>query len=143
MKTVNQQNAGPGIPFRFKLRSLRSRAPAEAEDVWVHHSAIARALARLGFSYKKSPPLGRFALQIACRSMGSRMSGGEAIAPWVIEGAMRGAAFDTCVETRLAPVLQPGTVDILENVSTHRSPRAAEALRARGCWFHCSGKTSP
>lgn len=34
----------------FELRD----ALAEAEGVRVHHSAIARALARLGFSYKKS-----------------------------------------------------------------------------------------
>ena len=57
------------------------------------------------------------------------------IAPWVIEGAMDRAAFDVYVETQLAPVLDPGTVVILDNLGTHRSPRAAEALKARGCWF--------
>lgn len=60
---------------------------------------------------------------------------GELVAPWVIEGAMNGDAFDTYVETQLAPALAPGTVVILDNLSTHRSPRAAEALRTRGCWF--------
>lgn len=60
---------------------------------------------------------------------------GGLIAPWVIDGAMNGPAFDTYVETQLAPVLQPRTVVILDNLSTHRSPDAAEALRARGCWF--------
>jgi len=60
---------------------------------------------------------------------------GDLIAPWVIEGAMNGPAFDTYVETQLAPVLEPGTVVILDNLSTHRSPRAAEALRQRRCWF--------
>lgn len=48
---------------------------------------------------------------------------------------MNGPAFDTCVETQLAPVLDPGTVVILDKLSTHKSPRAAEALRRRGCWF--------
>lgn len=48
------------------LYELRD-ALAEAEDVRVHHSAIARTLARLGFSYKKS--------------RWSRMSGGEATLP--------------------------------------------------------------
>ena len=38
-------------------------------------------------------------------------------------------------ETRLAPVLVPGTVVILDNPSTHRSPQAAAALKAKGCWF--------
>jgi len=59
----------------------------------------------------------------------------ELIAPWIIEGAMNGAAFDTYVETQLAPVLNPGTVVILDNLSTHKSPRAAAALKDRGCWF--------
>lgn len=59
----------------------------------------------------------------------------ELIAPWVIEGAMNQAAFDTYVETQLAPLLSPGTVVILDNLSTHKSSRAAEALRQRQCWF--------
>lgn len=57
------------------------------------------------------------------------------IAPWVIEGAMNGPAFDTYIETQLAPRLDPGTVVILDNLSTHKSPRAARALEARDCWF--------
>lgn len=57
------------------------------------------------------------------------------IAPWVIEGAMNGPAFDTYIRTQLAPQLDPGTVVILDNLSTHKSPRAAKALRERKCWF--------
>ena len=30
------------------------------------------------------------------------------IAPWVINGAMNGPAFDTYIETQLAPALDPG-----------------------------------
>lgn len=48
---------------------------------------------------------------------------------------MSGAAFDSYIETQLAPVLDPGTVVILDHLSPHRSPRAAEALRQRNCWF--------
>lgn len=57
------------------------------------------------------------------------------IAPWVIDRAMNGPAFETYVETQLAPALEPGTVVILDNLSTHKSPRAAKALSQRGCWF--------
>ena len=39
------------------------------------------------------------------------------VAPWVITGAMSGPAFDTCIETQLAPALDPGTVVILDNCS--------------------------
>lgn len=59
----------------------------------------------------------------------------ELIAPWVIEGAMNQAAFEVYVETQLAPVLPPRTVVILDNLSTHRSPRAAEALRGAKSGF--------
>ena len=44
-------------------------------------------------------------------------------------------AFDTYVETQLAPALDPGTVVILDNRTTHKSPRAGQALKDRGCWF--------
>lgn len=57
------------------------------------------------------------------------------IAPWIIEGAMNGPAFDTYIRTQLAPRLNPGTVVILDNLSTHKSPRAAQALRDKKCWF--------
>ncbi len=57
------------------------------------------------------------------------------IAPWIIPGAMNGDAFATYVETQLAPALQPGTVVILDNLSTHKNAKAATALKARGCWF--------
>lgn len=57
----------------------------------------------------------------------------ELIAPWISPGAMEDDAFDTCVETRLAPVLVPGAVVVLDNLSTHRSPPAAASPRQRGC----------
>ena len=57
------------------------------------------------------------------------------IAPWIIPGAMNRAAFDTYIATQLAPALTPGTVVILDNLSTHRSPRAAQSLQRQGCWF--------
>ena len=65
------------------------------------------------------------------------------IAPRVINGAMIGAAFDTYIETQLAPVIDPGTVVILDNLSTHRSPRTAEAQRQRGCWLRSRSLGEP
>ena len=57
------------------------------------------------------------------------------IAPWVIQGAINGPAFETHIETRLAPALASRTVIILDNLSTHKSQRAAQALKKLGCWF--------
>ncbi|WP_310619020.1 IS630 family transposase [Flexibacterium corallicola] len=57
------------------------------------------------------------------------------IAPWVLDGAMNGKAFTTYITTQLAPCLHPKTVVILDNLSTHKVPEAARALRQSGCWF--------
>ncbi len=57
------------------------------------------------------------------------------IAPWVIKGAMNGTAFVTYIRTQLAPALEPGTVVILDNLSTHKNAAAARALKDHGCWF--------
>lgn len=65
------------------------------------------------------------------------------IAPWVIKGAMNKAAFDTYIETQLSPTLDPGTAVILDNLSTHKSPRAAEAMCKRGYWFFLLPAYSP
>ena len=56
-------------------------------------------------------------------------------APWVIDGAMNGELFDLYVKTQLAPTLQSGDVIILDNLSSHKSPTAADALNAIGAWF--------
>ena len=65
------------------------------------------------------------------------------VAPWMIEGAIHGAAFDAYVETQLAPTLSPGDVVILDNLNVHKSPRAAEALARVGAWFLFLPKYSP
>jgi transposase len=56
-------------------------------------------------------------------------------APWVIDGAMNQEFFDLYVETQLAPTLRKGDVVILDNLATHRSPKAAGILRSIGAWF--------
>jgi len=55
-------------------------------------------------------------------------------APWVIDGTMNRVTFDTYVETQLAPTLNKGDVIILDNLSSHKSVRAAEVLRDVGAW---------
>jgi len=77
----------------------------------------------------------------------------ELIAPWVIEGAMDGPAFDRYVCTQLAPSLERGDVVILDNhgsksgtgLNVHKSPRAAEvlALAKAGAWFLFLRKYAP
>ncbi len=57
------------------------------------------------------------------------------VAPWVIDGAMDGPAFETWVETQLAPNLRKGEVVIVDNLKVHKSPKAAAILREKGAWF--------
>jgi transposase len=56
-------------------------------------------------------------------------------APWVIGGAMNSEMFELYAETQLAPSLRAGDVVILDNLSSHKSPKAAQALRDIGAWF--------
>jgi hypothetical protein len=53
----------------------------------------------------------------------------------VIDGAINRDLFDLYIATQLAPTLQTGDVVILDNLSVHKSPRAAQTLREIGCWF--------
>jgi len=64
-------------------------------------------------------------------------------APWVIPGAMDRDAFDVYISSQLAPTLQKGDVVILDNLMVHKSPKAAEALKARGAWFLFLPQYSP
>ena len=43
--------------------------------------------------------------------------------------------FDLYVETQLTPILRAGDVVILDNLSSHKSLRAAQILRQIGAWF--------
>jgi transposase len=63
------------------------------------------------------------------------LSADAMIAPWVIKGAMDGAAFAAYVEKVLVPELSPGTVVILDNLATHKNVEAEKAMRSAGCWF--------
>jgi transposase len=53
----------------------------------------------------------------------------------VIDGPITRAAFDTYIETQLAPTLRHGDVVILDNLAVHKSARAAQCLQQRGAWF--------
>ncbi|MES2665765.1 MAG: transposase [Pseudomonadota bacterium] len=54
------------------------------------------------------------------------------IAPWVLDGAINRASFDTYVERVLASTLRPGQIVVADNLSSHKSVRAIDLLRAQG-----------
>lgn len=63
------------------------------------------------------------------------LSAGEMIAPWASKGAMNGAAFVAYIRNVLIPEIAPGTIVILDNLSTHKNADAVRAMRDAGCCF--------
>ena len=57
------------------------------------------------------------------------------VAPWVLDGPMNGEAFETYIETQLAPILARGDVVIMDNLSSHKSERVERLIRERGAWL--------
>lgn len=53
-------------------------------------------------------------------------------APCVIDGPVNSRSFLAYVEQILAPVLQPGDVVIIDNLSSHKSHAVEKAIRATG-----------
>ena len=98
-----------------------------------------RGRSRRGQRLRASAPFGRWGTQTFIAAL--RCDG--LTAPWVVDGAMDRAAFNADVETQLAPTLRPGDVVIADNLSVHKSVRAAQALKARGAWFLFLPQYSP
>ena len=90
-----------------------------------------RGRSKCGTRLNASAPFGAWGTQTFIAGL----TQDQLIAPWVIKGAMDGAAFNTYVREVLVPEIEPGTVVICDNLATHRNKEAAEALRAHGCWF--------
>ncbi len=56
-------------------------------------------------------------------------------APWVIDGAMNGDAFEKYIETQLAPTLKKGDVVVADNLSAHKRDSVRRAVKKRGAWL--------
>jgi len=56
-------------------------------------------------------------------------------APWVLDGPMNRETFECYIETQLAPTLSRGDIVILDNLSSHKSSKAARTLKHIGAWF--------
>lgn len=55
------------------------------------------------------------------------------IAHWVLDGPMNRDCFKTYVTRQLTPALRPGQIVVADNLSSHKSSRAMELLRTKGC----------
>src|SRR4029453_4197467 len=64
-------------------------------------------------------------------------------APWLLEGAMTGAAFEAYVTHVLVPMLQPGDIVVLDNLGAHKRIQAQQAIEARGAQVEFLSPYSP
>jgi transposase len=53
-------------------------------------------------------------------------------APWVVDGAIKGAIFHCWVSEVLEPTLQPGDIVLWDNLSAHQVAGVADLLATRG-----------
>jgi transposase len=90
-----------------------------------------RGRCRKGRRLKSKAPFGHWKTQTFVA--GLRCYG--LTAPFVVDRPMNRRIFETWVETQLAPTLDPGDVVILDNLSSHKSPKVEETIRARGAWI--------
>jgi transposase len=113
--------------------------------IFIDETAVTTKMARLrgrsrrGERLRGSAPFGHWGTQTFIAGLRC----GGLTAPWIIPGAMDRKAFDAYVETQLAPTLQKGDVVILDNLSVHYSPRAAETIRQKGAWLLFLPQYSP
>lgn len=54
------------------------------------------------------------------------------VAPFVIDGAINRAVFETWVEKVLVPELKTGDVVVMDNLSSHKGPRVRMLIEAAG-----------
>jgi hypothetical protein len=122
--------------FWIDRRQLRMRLEPH-RLVFVDETSVTTKMTRLrgralcGERLHARAPFGHWGTQTFIA--GLRCS--ELTAPWVIDKAIDRAAFDTWVETQLAPTLSRGDVVILDNLAVHKSARAGECLKQIGAWF--------
>jgi len=113
--------------------------------VFIDETAVATNLTRLrgrsvrGERLAGEAPFGRWKTQTFIAGLRCHCL----TAPWVIDGPINYGSFNVYIETQLAPTLERGDVVILDNLSVHKSARAAEALKARGAWFLFLPQYSP
>ena len=50
-----------------------------------------------------------------------------------VEGTTTGAVFEAYVERVLCPVLRPGQIVVMDNLSAHKGERVRELIEGRGC----------
>lgn len=64
-------------------------------------------------------------------------------APWILEGAMNGVAFEAYVRSQLLPTLRPGDIVIMDNLSAHTGETIRQLIEAQGAHLEFLPPYSP
>ncbi len=64
-------------------------------------------------------------------------------APWLLKGAMDGAAFEVYVAQVLVPSLQPGDIIFMDNLNFHKRPRIRQWIESVGAHLEFLPPYSP
>ena len=119
-----------------KTRQPRMRCQP-SQPVFIDETAVKTTLTRThgrapaGHRLHGHVPFGAWKTQTFIAGLTAR----DMIAPWVLDGPMNRAAFDVYIETQPAPLLPQRSIVILDNLATHKSPKAADILAERKCCF--------
>ena len=113
---MSRQSAMNGTPIAcLQQAGLPASRAAPARRVFIDETSVKTNMTPLrGRSVKgkrlpADAPFGKWHTQTFIAGLRCH----ERVAPWVIEGAINGEAFDTYVTTQLAPQLKPGDVVVL------------------------------
>ena len=68
---------------------------------------------------------------------------GGFVAPLTIDGAINGPLFLAWIEQHLAPTLQPGDLEVMDNLSSHKVSGVREAIEAVGAGLRYLPPYSP
>ena len=67
----------------------------------------------------------------------------EVIAPWIFEGSMNSATFETYVCSQLLPALRPGDILVMDNLSAHTAETIRQLIEAKGAHLEFLPPYSP
>jgi transposase len=64
-------------------------------------------------------------------------------APWLLDGPIDGACFQTYVERVLLPTLKPGDIVVMDNLGSHKGKAVRQLIRSAGARLIFLPKYSP
>ena len=115
--------------WKAHQRKIDPRRLIFADETWIKTNMTRlRGWSKRGTPLKARVPHGNW--QTLTFMAGLRLD--RIDAPWVRDGPINRESFEAWVETQLIPLLKPGDIVVLDNLSSHKSAKAKKAIKAAG-----------